>query len=376
MQCLNKRLWYDYVWLQKKPVALCSNNAKSCYDWIVLLIAALCMCQLGARKPSILSMLNTIHGMKHHTWTAHGNSSQFASRTIWGEPIVDIGQGIGAGPAIWAAVSSLLFEIIKEEGFLELVHCAMSQVSRAVGGFAFVDDTDLCMSGPESSSQTAALMQQSVTTMEGLLWTTGGTLVPKKCFWYLIHIQWDNGRWHYEMARETWAELMVRNMARQRETVPQLEAHEAQWMLGICLAPDGNSDDEFQYLQLVAKEWKFWMEKSHLTHNEATFSLWSSILCKLSYPLAATTFSQQQCETIMWPILMEGLPKAECLCLMPWAVIHGPLWYTGANIPNLYTEQFLSQLIMVLRYGMTSSSIRFDMLDKLAMTFRLVINCL
>jgi len=117
---------------------------------------------------------------------------------------------------------------MKEEGFLALVHCAMSQVSRAVGGFTFVDDTDLCVSGPKSSGQTAALMQQSVTTWEGLLWTTGGTLVPKKCFWYLIHIQWDNGRWHYEMARETWAELMVRNMARQRETVPQLEAHEAQ----------------------------------------------------------------------------------------------------------------------------------------------------
>ncbi len=126
--------------------------------------------------------------MKHHTQTAHGDLSWFASCTTWGKPIMGIGQGNDAGPAIWAAISSPLFEIMKEEGFLELVHCAMSQVSRAVGGFAFVDDTDLCMSGPESSSQTAALMQQSVTTWEGLLWTTGGTLVPEKCFWYLIHI--------------------------------------------------------------------------------------------------------------------------------------------------------------------------------------------
>jgi len=27
-QCLTKRLWYDYVQLQKMPVALCSNDAK------------------------------------------------------------------------------------------------------------------------------------------------------------------------------------------------------------------------------------------------------------------------------------------------------------------------------------------------------------
>jgi len=62
-QCLNKKLWYDYVHLQWKPAALCSNNAKSCYDCIVLLIAALCMCWLGASKPLVLSMLDTIRGM-------------------------------------------------------------------------------------------------------------------------------------------------------------------------------------------------------------------------------------------------------------------------------------------------------------------------
>jgi len=43
-QCLNKRLWYDYIRSTRQPVALCSNDAKSCYDQIVLLIATLCMC--------------------------------------------------------------------------------------------------------------------------------------------------------------------------------------------------------------------------------------------------------------------------------------------------------------------------------------------
>ncbi len=65
----------------------------------------------------------------------------------------------GAGPAIWAAVSSLLFKIMKEEGFFALVQCAMSQVSREIEGFAFDDDTGLCLSGLGSSSQTAELMQ-------------------------------------------------------------------------------------------------------------------------------------------------------------------------------------------------------------------------
>jgi len=46
-QCLNKRLWYDLIISTRVPAALCSNNAKSCYNQIVLLVAALCLCCLG-----------------------------------------------------------------------------------------------------------------------------------------------------------------------------------------------------------------------------------------------------------------------------------------------------------------------------------------
>ena len=31
-QCLNKQLFYDLVQFRRQPVALCSNDAKSCYD--------------------------------------------------------------------------------------------------------------------------------------------------------------------------------------------------------------------------------------------------------------------------------------------------------------------------------------------------------
>jgi len=49
-QCLNKWLWYIYIHCTRQPAALCSNDAKSCYNQIVLLIAALYMCHLGALK--------------------------------------------------------------------------------------------------------------------------------------------------------------------------------------------------------------------------------------------------------------------------------------------------------------------------------------
>jgi len=104
-QCLNKHLLYNLIHFWHMAAALCSNDAKSCYDRITLLAAALCLCCLGCSQFSARSMITTIHKMQHHIQT-FGDLATSASHTIWHAPIAGIGQGNGAGPQIWAAVSS------------------------------------------------------------------------------------------------------------------------------------------------------------------------------------------------------------------------------------------------------------------------------
>jgi len=67
------------------------------------------------------------------------------------------------------------------------------------------------------------------------------------------------------------------------------------------------------------------------------------------------TFMEHQCSDLMKPILSVGLPKIGCNRLMPCAVVHGPLKRAGLNIPHLYTEQFITQLTMLLRHGPCAS---------------------
>jgi len=109
IQCLNKRLLYNYVCYKHEPLALCSNDAKSCYDRIVLIVTALCLCRLGAPKPYVQSMVSTIHGMQHHVRSTYRDSKGSQGCTQWQHPIAGIGQGNGARPHIWAAVSTPLF---------------------------------------------------------------------------------------------------------------------------------------------------------------------------------------------------------------------------------------------------------------------------
>jgi len=81
------------------------------------------------------------------------------------------------------------------------------------------------------------------------------------------------------------------------------------------------------------------------------FSLRNVLLRKLVYPLPATTFTKEQCQTIMSPILAQGLPSAGFIRTFPHALAHGPLKFCGINIPNLFTEQTLAHIHTLIKFS-------------------------
>ena len=93
-----------------------------------------------------------------------------ASRATWQLPIAGIGQGNGAGPHIWAVVSSPLLDIMRKDGFYAHMIGAILHLEKKLVGFAFVDDTDLCVYGQHiTSNNVRQSMQQSVDNWAGLL---------------------------------------------------------------------------------------------------------------------------------------------------------------------------------------------------------------
>jgi len=92
------------------------------------------------------------------------------------------------------------------------------------------------------------------------------------------------------------------------------------------------------------------MERANLTYNNVTFSLNVKLL-KLLYPLKILSFTEQQCHSIMKPILIAIVPKTGLVCTYQWALVHGPLQYVGLSIPNLHIEQLVIQHATVLWYS-------------------------
>ena len=95
---LNKILALDVIRLERRKAALCSNDAKSCYDRIVHTVASLCMQRLGVSGETCSTIFDTLQGLKHHVRTAFGE--RFNGYGATEIPLHGVGQGNGAGPAM------------------------------------------------------------------------------------------------------------------------------------------------------------------------------------------------------------------------------------------------------------------------------------
>jgi len=137
------------------------------------------------------------------------------------------------------------------------------------------------------------------------------------------------------------------------------------------MALDRNNKDKLCYLVDIACSWHTSMSVAKVTHAAAEFGLRQVILHKLEYPLMATTFTQKECQTIMSPILMAGLPATGLTRTFPRAMVHGPWQWGGLIIPNLHTKQTTKHLHMLLKFGGDLTDMTGSLIQAMAEAFRL-----
>ena len=109
---LNKVMTMDISRIKKEAMIIIANDAVSCYDRILLLAAYLTMLKFGIPKEAAQSIISTLGQMEHHIRTAKGDSVRTYGGLKWICLPHGIGQGNGAGPAIWTCVSTPLFEAL------------------------------------------------------------------------------------------------------------------------------------------------------------------------------------------------------------------------------------------------------------------------
>jgi hypothetical protein len=274
LHALNKQLSYDILRQTNTPRALCSNDAKSCYDHILHAVASLCLHHIGLLEGTIVCMFTTLQNMEHTVRTVYGDSDNSYGGHLWVVPMQGIFQGNGTGPMLWAVVSTPVLKVMRTEGFGTYFQACISGEAIRFIGYSFVDNTDLIQTAKsthDNELEVTSEMQRAINMWEGAIRATGGAIIPTKSFWYLIGFKWHEGCWEYK--DETEAPMTLIMVPDCNGTVVQLEClppHAAHHTLGVRLAPDGNNTDEVKHLWTIVDRWKEHIVcTGHLQRHEA-----------------------------------------------------------------------------------------------------------
>ena len=187
-QSLNMQLFLDVMLQRKIPAAICSNDTKSCYDRIVHGFAALAALCLGVPLMAIEVMFGTIQQLHHFIRTAYGDSLKSFSGTNSSKPIQGLGQGNGAGPAIWAIVSSPILDSVQNAGYGVKLRSSVFKSKITTVGNGFVDDMDL-LAADDMNHSVTDIVQSMQEGLDRGLRASVGALSANKSRWTLIDFE-------------------------------------------------------------------------------------------------------------------------------------------------------------------------------------------
>ena len=175
------------------------NDAKACYDRIIANCTNICAQRLGLPEKACRVHATLLREAKYRLKTMLGISE--TSYTSSDEfPLYGPGQG-GTGSAfIWAIVSAIILEIMKQEKRgVQFTNPTLERTIQRVMD-AFVDDTtawlnnflkSLQQNKTEKLEELATTLQDTAQAWEQLLYSTGGALELSKCFYYIIAWKWN-----------------------------------------------------------------------------------------------------------------------------------------------------------------------------------------
>jgi hypothetical protein len=266
---LNKVLTNDVLRQAKKTGAICSNDAKACYDLIGHAQASLCMQRQGVPKSAVQCLLTTLQEAMHCVRTAYGDSTKTYGGPGWIKPLHGIEQGNGGGPPIWAVISSTLLDILHFKAYGLKMITPISNVPISFVRYSFVDDTDLVQSTDDNVQNTICTLQESINTWEGCLKATGGALGPDKSYWYLVSFNWCGGQWRYAPVIDIPDIIYMKDIKEVRQAVHRIDVHQAEETLGVWISPDGNNSTQFEKLLEKSQVWADQIRsvKQHGTHG-------------------------------------------------------------------------------------------------------------
>ena len=180
---LYKTMSYEISRLTRTPLGTLDNNAKACYDRIIMVLALMICKKYGVPQSACMMAATALLAASYSIKTGFGISEGIYSSTE-AQPTHGPGQGSRLASALWMIVSCICFSVM-----LKLCHRVLfcnprNQLAHRRTSDGFVDDVThwsnlgllLSLLNGVSVQDIASGLEREGQSWERLLWTMGGKL--------------------------------------------------------------------------------------------------------------------------------------------------------------------------------------------------------
>ena len=344
---LFKHLAYSLVRMTKTNCATFDNDAKSCYDRIVMLFASICSQRLGMDPKACKLFLKTLDSAHYHVKTNLGISKEYyatsKSHTIHGP-----GQGGRSSPGIWTMISCMLIACMrkKSEGANFSDPAREISVSRVCSGFVddithIVNSFTKSLRDEESIEELTHKTQVAAQWWEELLNVTGGKLELQKCFFYLMYWKFDDeGVARLTTKTESNNTVSIRDSKTGDQVfIDRKDCDETHKTLGAMETPSGDYKAEISRLMSKSRAMAQRISSSTVSRHEAMVIFRSMYLPSISYSFPVGILSLKDAERVQGAPIQSILSALGYNSNMPREIVYGPQECGGIGLKHLFAEQ-------------------------------------
>ena len=352
-----KELTYDTARLTNTPLATFDNDAKACYDRIIMKVALMLARRLGLPVKTAQWMAETTAAMRNRIKTAYGISTDSFFRKH------GPGQGNRMGPALWIVVSSYAFDELEETGEGVSFADPTNSILHHRVADAYVDDVtgffnlffESIRGDSISVERMAKGMEADAEAWNTQLDITGGALEHSKCFWYLLFQTWsEHNRRRYltkSELEEKGASISVSVAGTDKfEPIELKDCSVPHKTLGAWKTIDGSQQGQITALREKSEKFGKAIEGAPLTMHEARMAEERLLIPSLEFALASATLSRSECLHVLQPGIKACMRKAGFASTTPKSIIFGPRELGGAAFTSLYAAQSTSQITLLIHH--------------------------
>jgi hypothetical protein len=234
------------------------NDAKACYDRIIMLLATIISGHFGVPKQARDLHARAIRKMEFCIRTALGISTTYYEDTQE-TPFHGSGQGSGSSSTLWMFISSIIMDCFEDVAKgMPMTNVAQTEkITQWIDGY--VDDTSIFTSIQEKSGERidpailAMQLQQNTQKWEILLAATGGKLELLKCFYYFLCWDFDAEGAPRHITKQELEEagvtISIQESGEKNKTIiNHLDCNTTNRTLGLQKTPIGNQDKQLKQI--------------------------------------------------------------------------------------------------------------------------------